>query len=165
MESARRSNHKETAAQWQLNSALREAEFGNTEQARQQVRAALALASSRDTKILAALALARLGDTAQAQIIADTLMKEFPGNTLLNNYWVPTIRGYIEIVRGNPAKALNHLESAVPYDLAFPLPQCEEGGLLYPAYVRGQAHILLRQGKEASVELQKLVDHRGATSW
>jgi hypothetical protein len=87
--------------------------------------------------------------------------KQFPANILLRNYWLPTIRGYIEIVRGNPTKALKHLESAAPYELAFPFPQCEEGGLLYPAYVRGQAHILLHQGKEASVELHKLLDHRG----
>jgi len=161
VESALRSDQRETAAQWQLNSALREAEFGNTEEARQQVRSALALTSSRDTKILAALTLARVGKIAQAQTLADALATQFPKNTFLNNYWLPTIRGYIEIVRGNPAQALKNLEPAVPYDLAFPLPQCEEGGLLYPSYVRGQAHVLLHQGKEAAVEFQKLLDHRG----
>ena len=49
---------------------------------------------------------------------------------------------YIEIRRTNPAHALQILERAAPYDLAFPPPQFEEGGLLYPAYVRGQAYLL-----------------------
>src|SRR5207247_4483354 len=42
-------------------------------------------------------------------------------------YWLPTIRGYAEIRRGNPAQAVKNLESAAPYDLAFPPPQFEEG--------------------------------------
>ncbi len=161
VESARRGDQKETAAQWQLNSALREAEFGNSEQARQQVKAALAITSSRDAKVLAALTLARVGDMARAQVMSEELAKEFPANTLLHNYWLPTIRGYTEIRRGNPAQALKNLEAAVPYDLAFPQPQFEEGGLLYPVYVRGQAYLLLHQGKEAALEFQKLLEHRG----
>jgi len=161
VESARQRDQKETAAQWQLNSALREAEFGNDEQARQQVKAALALTSSRDAQILAALTLARVGDIARAQVMSEELATEFPANTLLHNYWLPAIRGYTEIRRGNPAQALKNLESAAAYDLAFPLPQFEEGGLLYPAYVRGQAYLHRHQGKEAVLEFQKLLDHRG----
>jgi predicted Ser/Thr protein kinase len=161
VESARRRDQKETAAQWQLNSALREAEFGNSEQARQQVKAALAITSSRDAQVLAALTLARVGDIARAQVMSEQLAKEFPANTLLHNYWLPAIRGYTEIRRGRPAQALKDLEPAAPYDLAFPQPQFEEGGLLYPAYVRGQAYLLLHQGKEAALEFQKLLEHRG----
>jgi eukaryotic-like serine/threonine-protein kinase len=161
VESAARSGQKETAAQWQLNSALREAEFGNPEQARQEVKAALALTSSRDAQILAALTLARVGDIARAQVMAEELAKQYPVNTLLQNYWLPAIRGYTELRRGNAAQALKSLEPAVAYDLAFPQPQCEEGGLLYPAYVRGQAYLLLHQGKNATLEFQKLLEHRG----
>jgi exosome complex RNA-binding protein Csl4 len=73
VESARRGDHKETAAQWQLNSGLREAEFGNSELARQQVKAALAISSSRDTQIFAALTLARVGDIARAQVMSEEL--------------------------------------------------------------------------------------------
>ncbi len=82
------------------------------------------------------------------------------GQTLLDNYWLPAIRGYTEIRRGNPAQALKNLEVAAPYDLAFPMP-LEEGALIYPAYVRGQAYLLLHQGKEAALEFQKLLEHRG----
>jgi Tfp pilus assembly protein PilF len=32
---------------------------------------------------------------------------------------------------------------------------------LYPAYVRGEAYLAAHQGREATVEFQKLLDHRG----
>src|SRR5262249_22636791 len=89
MESARRNDQKETAATWQMNAALREAEFGNAARARDQAASALALASTRDVQILAALALARSGDTVRAGKIADELAKRFPLNTMINGYWLP----------------------------------------------------------------------------
>jgi serine/threonine protein kinase len=161
VESARRASQKETAALWQLNSSLREAEFGNFERARQDTKSGLAIASTRDAQILASLTLARAGDTAIAQAMSEKLGNQFPANTALNNYWLPVIRAYIEIHRGNAAQALQFLESTAPYDLAFPPPQFEEGGLLYPVYARGQALLLMRKGKEAANEFQKMLDHRG----
>jgi serine/threonine protein kinase len=160
VESAIHADLKETAAQWQLYSALEEAEFGNSERARQKVKAGLALASTRDVQILAALTLARAGDATRARALADGLAKQFPLNTSVNGYWLPTIRAYLEIQRNNGAQALKLLEPAIRYELGFPQPQCGPGGLLYPAYVRGQAYLLLRQGKEAANEFQKLLDHR-----
>ena len=32
---------------------------------------------------------------------------------------------------------------------------------LYPAYVRGEAYLAARQGREAAIEFQKILDHRG----
>jgi tetratricopeptide (TPR) repeat protein len=161
VESARRGDQKETAALWQLNSSLREAEFGNSERARQETKAGLGIASTRDVQILAALTLARAGETAKAQAMSEELEKQFPANTALDSYWLPAIRAYIEIQRGNAPQALQVLESAAPYDLAFPPPQFEEGGLLYPVYARGKAYLLVRRGKEAANEFQKMLDHRG----
>ena len=161
IESARDSDKRETAALWQLNSALREAEFGNLERARQEVKAGLAIASTRDIRILSALALARAGDAARALAIVEELERQFPVNTVLNRYWLPSIRAYVKIHRGNPAEALTLLEPAAPYDLADPQPQFEEGGLLYPAYVRGLAYLVLHRGNEAANEFQKFRDHRG----
>jgi tetratricopeptide (TPR) repeat protein len=163
VESAKRAELKETAALWQMNAALREAEFGNAEQARQETRAGRAIADSRYVQILAALTSARVGDTGPAGKIAAALEKQFPLDTTLNNYWLPTIRAYIQTHQGNPAQALNTLESAARYELAFPPPQFEEGGLLYPAYVRGQAYLLQHRGEEAVGEFQKMLDHRSIT--
>ena len=118
-----RSDLKETAASWQLNAALREAEFGNVEQARQMAREGLTLWPTRDVQTLAAVALASAGDTARAQAISEELEKQHPVNTFINHYWLPTIRAYNELHRGNPRQAIKLLESAAPYDLAFPQPQ------------------------------------------
>jgi len=159
VESARRADAKETAALWRANAALYEAEFGNPSSARQQAMAALALVPGRDVRVLAALALARAGDTALAQKLAEALNNEFPQYTLVQGYWLPSIRAAIELNAKNAARALELLKGAEPYELG----QCEPMfvGMMYPVYVRGQAYLLAHQGKEAAVEFQKMVDHRG----
>jgi serine/threonine protein kinase/Flp pilus assembly protein TadD len=158
--SASRNDLRETAALWQMNSALREAEFGNLERARQVVKAGLTMAQTRHVKTLAALALACSGDLARSRAFTDELQKEFSLNTQLNHYWLPVVRAYTELRVGHPAQAVKLLEEAAPYDFAFPEPQFSEGGLLYPVYVRGQAYLALHQGKEAAAEFQKFFDHR-----
>src|ERR1700730_2339040 len=50
VDSAVRADSNETAALWQVNAALREAEFGNAAAAKQGVTAALALSPGRDVK-------------------------------------------------------------------------------------------------------------------
>jgi serine/threonine protein kinase len=165
VESATRSDLKETAALWRLNSALRDAEFGNLRQAREEVRAGLALAATRDAKTMAALTLARATDAPGAQRLIDELAKQFPVNTPIQSYWLPCARAYIEIQQGKPAQALKTLESASRYEYGFPPPQFSPGGLLYPAYVRGQAYLQLRQGIEAAAEFQKMLDHRNMVAY
>ena len=56
--SAIRAGSKETAAMWQANVALREAEFGNATNAKQGAVQALALSPGRDVKLFAALTFA-----------------------------------------------------------------------------------------------------------
>jgi eukaryotic-like serine/threonine-protein kinase len=89
VESAERAEGKERAAEWQMNSALREAEFGNATEASGETGLALGLASTRDVQVLAALALARVGDSARAQKIADELEKQNAFNTMIIGYWLP----------------------------------------------------------------------------
>jgi predicted Zn-dependent protease len=155
---ARRASQNETAAEWQMDQALREAEFAKPELARQNSVAALALAPTQDIRTLAALAFARAGDSARAQKLSDDLAKEAPANTLVNNYWLPTIRAAIDVDQKAPAEAIELLEAASPYELGEPPPI---GGTLYPIYVRGNAYLLLKKGPEAATEFQKLLDHRG----
>jgi eukaryotic-like serine/threonine-protein kinase len=76
----------------------------------------------------------------------------------------PTIRAGISINRGKPAQAVGLLRAANFYELGAPLPEVNFGGFLYPAYVRGQAYLLLHQGKEAAAEFQKFLDHRGVVA-
>jgi serine/threonine protein kinase len=159
-ESAVRAEEEETAALYHAESALREAEVGNTNEAREEVKAGLAIASSRDVQILSALALACIGDAVRARSIADDLERRNPLNMVLKYYWLPTISSYIELNSGHAEQALKLLEGAAAYDLAYPLPQVTEGGMLYPVHVRGRAYLALRQGKEAATEFHKFIDHR-----
>jgi serine/threonine protein kinase/tetratricopeptide (TPR) repeat protein len=160
VDSARRAGEKESAAKRELNEAIREAEFGNATETRSQTAAALALASTRSVRVLAALAMARTGDVDHAQKMAVELQDQNPLNTKLNGYWLPTIRAAIEISRKNPARAVEILQIAAPYELGVPGPQPEIGVMLYPAYLRGQAYLLLHQGRAAAVEFQKFLDNR-----
>jgi serine/threonine protein kinase/tetratricopeptide (TPR) repeat protein len=156
--SAVRADSKETAALWQVNAALREAELGNTAYAKHGVTAALALSAGRDVKVFAALTLARIGDVPRAKALAEELEKSYPTDTIMKLYWLPTINAAIELNQGNPTQALAYLEVAAPYELG------EAGTIinyLYPAYVRGQAYLLAHKGTAAAAEFQKLLDHRG----
>jgi serine/threonine protein kinase/tetratricopeptide (TPR) repeat protein len=161
IDSAHGNDSKETAAAWRMNAALREAEFNNTARARQEIGAALAEAPTRDVSILAALAFARIGDIDRADQMAHDLAERFPLNTAVNRYWLPAIYASTEVKRGKPIKALEDLQSTTQCELATPLPQFEVGGSLYPVYIRGQAYLLLHNGKEAAAEFQKFMDHRG----
>jgi eukaryotic-like serine/threonine-protein kinase len=71
VESARGNDRKEAAAQWEMNGALREAEFGNLAIATRETASALGMGSNRGVQILAALALARANDSARAEKMAD----------------------------------------------------------------------------------------------
>jgi tetratricopeptide (TPR) repeat protein len=160
IESARRSDQKETAAGWWLNAALREAEFGNSVEARKATKLAVALASTRDAQILAALAFARSGASAEAQKIAEGLANRFPHDTLIVGYWLPTIYSAIQIDSGNPSQAPQILQNAAPYELGEPYPSVQVGGSLYPVYLRGEAYLRLNRGADAAAEFQKIIDHR-----
>lgn len=157
LESAVRSDSKETAALWQVTAGLREAEFGNTAAARQDTEAALSLHSGRDVKLLAALTLARAGDTARAKRLADELEKTAATDTMLKIYCLPTIHGAIAISKNNPTQGILDLEPAMPYELGGPL----SFPYLYPVWVRGHAYMAARDGIAAAAEFQKLIDHPG----
>jgi serine/threonine protein kinase/tetratricopeptide (TPR) repeat protein len=159
VDAAVRADSKETAAIWQVNAALREAELGNSAMAKQDVAAALALSAGRDVQMLAALALARSGETARAKTMVAELEKTYASQTLLKIYWLPAIKAAIELNGNNPAQSLVYLEAAAPYELGEP-PQFQLG-TLYPAYLRGQAYLAQRNGAAAAAEFQKLPDHRG----
>jgi eukaryotic-like serine/threonine-protein kinase len=162
-ESAKRNDSKETAAFWQGNEALREVEFGNAAEGLKRAREALALAPGRDVKVEAALALARGGDVAAAQKLVDGLNQEFPLDTLMQNYWLPTVRAAIALQRRDSGGAIEILRVTIPYELADPPPF--SAGTMYPVYLRGQAYLGIEKGSGngglAAAEFQKILDHPG----
>jgi eukaryotic-like serine/threonine-protein kinase len=152
---------KEDAAGWQVTQALREAEFGNADQARQDAKAALDLFASRNLDVAAALAFARAGDSARAKTIVADLQKRFPTDTLLSKYWLPSIRTAIALSQKNAAQAIAELQVASAYELGGGVPPFSSGGTLYPAYLRGQAYLEAEQWQAAAGEFRKILDHRG----
>jgi eukaryotic-like serine/threonine-protein kinase len=156
-ESARRGTLAELATGIQKGEALREAEFGNSELAKQAAATGLTASSGEMAKLFASLTLARAGDTSRAEILVNELSRRFPSDTLLQRYWVPTIRAAVEFARKNPSAALDALRG-VSYELGSHSPSLV--GNLYPVYLRGQAYLGTHQGKEAAVEFQKFLDHR-----
>jgi tetratricopeptide (TPR) repeat protein len=159
VESAVRSDSTEIAALWKAGAALREAELGEISSARQGAKAALSLSSGRDVKTVAALTLARIGDASQAKALADELRTDHPDNSLIKLYWLPTINAAIQLQANNASGALIELETAAPYELGHLPPM--QTGTLYPAYLRGQAYLLAKNGSAAVAEFEKLLDHRG----
>jgi eukaryotic-like serine/threonine-protein kinase len=159
IDSAIRADSKETAALWQANAALREAEFGYPAAAKQDAAAALALAPGRDIKVIAALAEARAGDTARAKALVDGLDQTDPLNTVLKLYWLPTIQAAIALPQNQTDAAIENLQAVAPYESGTPPPF--QIGTMYPAFLRGEAYLRMHRGNEAAAEFQKFLDHRG----
>jgi serine/threonine protein kinase/tetratricopeptide (TPR) repeat protein len=164
MDSAEHNDAKETAAGYQAESALREVEAGNKEQARAEANAAMKLASNRDVKATAALALARAGDTTGAEKLTAELDKVFPLDTVVQRYWLPTIRAAVVMEHKDLNRAVELLKetSTIEFGVA------NSFVVLAPVYVRGEAYLALGDGQRAAAEFQKFVDQRGVVgnfSW
>jgi eukaryotic-like serine/threonine-protein kinase len=98
-----------------------------------------------------ALAVAMCGDAAQAEKLAQETAQLFPDGTIWNAVQLPAIRAAISLNHGQPARSVELLSSASPYERAF----------LEAAYLRGLAFLQLRKGTEAAAEFRKIVDHKG----
>src|SRR5262249_28073815 len=129
------------------------ASVGNITQARQAARAALAISQDAYTRQLAAIALARAGDSSGAQRQVDALNREHPAHTLLQHYSLPTTRAQIELNRAHARRALELLEPTKRF----------EPSHMYSAGIRGHAYLAAGDGAAAAAEFQKILDHRGLT--
>jgi tetratricopeptide (TPR) repeat protein/predicted Ser/Thr protein kinase len=161
-ELAQQAAHREKAAGFETRAALWEAFYGNAPAAKPAAMAALALAKNREVQYGAAVALAMVGDSSQAQTLANDLARSFPEDTSVKFNYLPTVRAFLALNHGDPAKAIELLQVAVPYELGQPRStQTGFFGALYPIYARGQAYLAARQGAEAAREFQKILDHPG----
>lgn len=70
------------------------------------------LAPNRDGQTNAAFAIARAGDTAAAEKLAADLDKSYPLDTLVQRYWLPTIRAAFALERQDPNKAIEIIEGS-----------------------------------------------------
>ena len=101
-----------------------------------------------------ALALALCGDTPDAEKLAAESSRRYPNGTIWNAVQLPEIEAAFALDRNEPAKGIDLLESALPYERAYP----------DAIYVRGLLYLKMRRGTEAVAEFRKIAEHQGA-SW
>ena len=109
-------------------------------------------------RAMAALALARAGESARAEKVATELDKQFPLDTLVQRYWLPTIRAGVALERKDPKRAVELVEVTSAIELAQPT---IVSVFLCPVYVRGEAYLMLHDGNAAATEFRKFIDHYG----
>jgi eukaryotic-like serine/threonine-protein kinase len=141
---------------WMIPAALEDAEVGKDLQARRYESKAAGSPLDRIGKIDLAQALARSGRAAEASRLADQVSAERPEDTLVQHYFVPTIRAALKLRQHDPAAAIDLLRGTAKYDLAF-----TGFDYLYPAYIRGLAYLALGDGRSAAAQFQKLIDNPG----
>ncbi len=149
----------ETGAAYVAHEALAHAVYGNRARALALARQALARGDDRDStassmpRYRAVVVLGRLG-APEAARLADAVGERYPESTMANGVLLPTTRGAIELSRGRPAAALEHLQAAAAH---------ETGTLavLVPAYLRGEAALAAGDGPRALEAFRRVLDHRG----
>ena len=162
---AQQAAHQERAALFQTGSALWDAMFGDAREARTNAKAALALGRNREIEYGVAFALALSGETVQSRSLADGLENNFPEDTAVRFSYLPSLRALEALNHGEPAKAVEVLQVAIPNELGQPRSALQGFyGSLYPIYVRGLAYLAARQGSHAAAEFQKIIDHRGIST-
>ena len=161
VDSAERAEEKEAAATYSALSSLREALFGNAQEARRRATLTIGRSAGRDVQYGAALALAYAADDKRAQTLADDLGKTFPEDTLVQFNFLPALRARLAVNRGNASEAIETLRAATPYELGQTTASTYGWTALYPVFVRGEAYLAAHQGEEAAAEFQKILDHRG----
>ena len=138
--------------------ALFESEVGNRSRAIEEAGSALRLSHEKDIRVLAALALARAGDSKRAEILAAGLRLEFPLDTILNWYWLPAIEAAVQLSKGDSAGAIERLEVAKPYEFGQPSSfQVLAISPMIPVYLRGESYLAAGKGSEATAEFERML--------
>ena len=157
---ARQNNLKSRESSITAEMALTDALFGNCRQALDGVKRALSLSRAASENL--GLALALCGEPDQALALAEEFIKANPKTASLyqaeriSGFLAPIIRAMVELRRGKPDQAIQLLQSAIPFESQYPL-----ASPFTSKYLRGQAYLGLRAGKEAAVEFQEILDYRG----
>ncbi|MBI3474270.1 MAG: protein kinase [Acidobacteria bacterium] len=133
------------------------AELGRHGEARSRAASAAAMDKGISVQTLAADALAISGDTDRAQAVANSLDKNFPLDTLVQGIWLPIARARIQLRRGAPSQAVETLQGASRYELGAQWQNVP----LRAIYLRGNAYLQMKAGKDAAAEFRKIIDHRG----
>ena len=127
-----------------------EAGLGMTEAARQLLRELLDQMPLVDGSTDMAVALADVGEDAKAEAILRENLKQYPEDTLWQNWKGPQIAAAIALARNKPLDAIEALRKSIPYDLR---------DTEVPA-MRARAFLAAKQFDLAEAEFRKVLDHR-----
>jgi serine/threonine protein kinase/tetratricopeptide (TPR) repeat protein len=142
-EMAQRLNLKERAAGAIAEEARAEAELGYRAQAIEGSARALGISNSPNVALAAAAALATVGQDAKAEALTNEAAKRRPEDTSVQSVRVPEVQAILQTNHGNPARAIETLKAAEPYD---------RGLYYYVRYTRGMAYLRAGRGTEAVQE-------------
>ena len=92
------------------------------------------------------------GDRTLAKNAIDDLRSRFPQSTDADEYLIADLRAALALNANDPATALEELRPSREYDLISLTP-----------YLRGRAHVMLRQIQIGIVDFQTVLSHRGIT--
>jgi eukaryotic-like serine/threonine-protein kinase len=162
VESAKNAGNFEQAASWLLNSAWREDIFGNEQLAHDQAVEALAIApGSREDEATAAIILARTGDLSRARSLVADIERRYSNHSVMQSYWLPTIRAQIALRQHDPAVALHELRTAARLDLLYP--QVFFYSHVPSIVLRAEAYMLAGQPARAVEQWRTILQNPGIT--
>jgi tetratricopeptide (TPR) repeat protein len=145
---AQRLSLKESVARAMADEAAIAADFGYRAEATKEATEALTVSRSPDVVYGAARTLALAGEAKRAETLIGDLAKRRPEDVFVQSVQAPEVKAINEINRGNPAKAIELLQTATPYD---------GGSHFRVRHTRGNAYLLARNGSEAAQEFQKVL--------
>jgi len=139
-----------------LTQAIAEALFGEPDQAHRTAAGVVKIADSKVEKAEAASVMALSGGGAEAKQIMDSLVRENPSDTLLNEVDAPVVLAGFQLESGQAEQSVRSLESVRPYEFG------THAGML-PNYTRALAYLRLRRPEDAAREFSAILAHRGVS--
>jgi hypothetical protein len=144
-----------------IEGAMREAMFGNMEEARKSAQEGLQLApDSKDVRAMAALIFARTGDEAGALKITDDLRALYVSNIVMQKAWLPVVRAQLALHKKQNAEAIELLEVVAPYEKGQLTGNLSDSCMI-PVYLRAEANLNSQKGSAALTEFQKIEANPG----
>ncbi len=159
VDSARRAQEKETAAEYLGHNAVREAIVGRSAVAKEDAQSAIAETNGKNAEGFSTIAFALTGDAANANRLIDDLGKRFSQDTFVQFDYLPMARAGLALTTGNAANAVAALTVSSPYELGHT--NNDFTFALYPVYLRGESYLAAKNGSAAITEFQKILDHSG----
>jgi serine/threonine protein kinase/tetratricopeptide (TPR) repeat protein len=136
-------------------------QLGYESEAKQKAAESLTMSNDPNVRWGAALVYAATGDVAKSETLLESAIHAAPDNHFIETMVIPQVRAMQMLAKNQPAEALKALESLRSYE--FGTGPRAVGPT--PPFLRGTAYLNMHEGAKAASEFQRVLEHRGATSW